>query len=94
MKQLTELLQSRLGEVDEIVHNLKKRNASLETELKEKEDLKERNAGLEAKLREKERIVHNLKERNASLEAELKEKDRTTANLSQVWLLVSFNCST
>ena len=37
MEQVTELLQSRLMEVDEIVHNLKERNASLEAELQEKD---------------------------------------------------------
>lgn len=37
MEQVTELLQSRLMEVDEIVHNLKERNASLKAELQEKD---------------------------------------------------------
>ena len=37
MEQVTELLQSKLMEVDEIVHKLKERNASLEAELQEKD---------------------------------------------------------
>lgn len=37
MEQVTELLQSRLVEMDEMIHNLKERNASLEAQLIEKD---------------------------------------------------------
>ena len=37
MEQVTELLQSRLVEMDEMIHSLKERNASLEAQLIEKD---------------------------------------------------------
>ena len=37
MEQVTELLQSRLVEMDEMIHSLKEKNASLEAQLIEKD---------------------------------------------------------